>query len=306
MIKEIQLLEIVSRALAEDIGTGDVTTDCIVQSDNNVKGMFIAKQNGIIAGLAVAQSTFAALDNCIVFEPLVADGDAVKKAQTVATVYGPVRAILRGERVVLNFMQRMSGIATMTRRYMDTIAGTGAVMLDTRKTAPNLRWIDKWAVRLGGGQNHRMGLDDMVLIKENHIAVAGGSITEAVKRVRANDAQHRPIEVEVKNLDELQEAVDLAVDRIMLDNMSLTDMRRAVQITNKRIPLEASGNITLDTVAAVAATGVDYISSGALTHSVKAFDVSLLINNIMCVESHTTVADTLKMRQQTTVTNLSF
>jgi nicotinate-nucleotide pyrophosphorylase (carboxylating) len=182
--------------------------------------------------------------------------------------------VLSGERVALNFLQRMSGIATLTRRFVEAARGTRAVILDTRKTAPGLRALDKWAVRLGGGQNHRMGLYDMVLIKDNHIA-AVGSITEAVARVRAGDPRHRPIEVEVTTLAELGEALALGVDRIMLDNMSHEQMREAVRITSGRIPLEASGGVRLDTVQAIAATGVDFISAGAITHSISALDISL-------------------------------
>jgi nicotinate-nucleotide pyrophosphorylase (carboxylating) len=170
----------------------------------------------------------------------------------------------------------MSGIATLTRRFVTAVQGTPAVILDTRKTAPGLRLLDKWAVQLGGGQNHRFGLYDMVLIKDNHIA-AVGSISQAVARVRAGDKRRRPIEVEVKTLAELQETLELGVDRVMLDNMSLAEMRQAVRLTSGRAPLEASGNVTLENVAAVAATGVDYISVGALTHSVQALDISLLL-----------------------------
>jgi nicotinate-nucleotide pyrophosphorylase (carboxylating) len=208
----------------------------------------------------------------------VADGDWVEARQKFGTVRGPGRALLTGERVALNFMQRMSGIATMTRRFVDAVAGTNAVILDTRKTAPGLRVLDKWAVRLGGGQNHRIGLYDMAMIKDNHIAAVGG-IAEAVRRVRAGDARGRPIEVEVTTLDQLREALAQPIDRILLDNMSLPQMREAVQIAAGRIPLEASGNVNLDTVAAIAATGVDYISSGALTHSVRALDISLDITS---------------------------
>jgi nicotinate-nucleotide pyrophosphorylase (carboxylating) len=206
--------------------------------------------------------------------PSASDGDGVARGQVFATIHGPCRALLTGERVALNFLQRMSGIATLTRRFVEAVEGTRAVILDTRKTAPGLRLLDKWAVRLGGGQNHRIGLYDMALIKDNHIA-AVGSITEAVKRVRALDERHRPIEVEVTSLEQLREALPLDVDRILLDNMSLDQMREAVRAANGKTPLEASGNVTLDNVAQVAATGVDFISVGALTHSVKALDISL-------------------------------
>jgi nicotinate-nucleotide pyrophosphorylase (carboxylating) len=209
----------------------------------------------------------------------VADGDPVTVGQVIATVGGPGRALLAGERVALNFLQRMSGIASLAGSFVTAVQGTRAVILDTRKTAPGLRLLDKWAVRLGGAQNHRSGLYDMVLIKDNHIAAVGG-ITQAVQRVRARDRRKRAIEVEVKYLAELQEALELKVDRIMLDNMSLDQMREAVRLTDGHVPLEASGNVTLENVAAVAATGVDYISVGALTHSVRALDISLKLETV--------------------------
>lgn len=267
---------IVRRALKEDIGDGDVTTRCTIPPGAVLSGRFIAKEAGIVAGLEVARLTFSLLDKRVEFTPLVADGDPVEAGKVIATVNGPGRALLSGERVVLNFLQRMSGIATLTRRFVMAVEGTPAIILDTRKTAPGLRHLDKWAVRLGGGRNHRLGLYDMVLIKDNHIAAVGG-IGQAVARVRAGDRRKRPIEVEVKTMAELQEALELEVDRIMLDNMSLAQMREAVCLTGGRVPLEASGNVTLENVAAVAATGVTYISVGALTHSVQALDISLLL-----------------------------
>lgn len=275
MTPEIQ--SIISRALAEDIGDGDVTTLCIVPPDANLAGRLVAKEAGIVAGLEVIQTVFALLDERVRVMPQVADGDAVVRGQVIATLTGPGQALLSGERVALNLLQRMSGIASLTRRFVDAVSGTPAVILDTRKTVPGLRVLDKWAVRLGGGQNHRFGLFDMALIKENHIAAAGGSIAEAVRRVRAHDSRQRVVEVEVRNLDEVQETLGLGVDRILLDNMSLAEMREAAQIAAGRAPLEASGNVTLENVAAVAATGVDFISVGGLTHSVKALDISLLL-----------------------------
>ena len=269
---------IIQAALAEDIGDGDVTTDCTIPLETVLKGQFIAKAAGIIAGLEVIRQTFLVLDEQVRFTPNLVDGSSVTTGQVIATVSGPGRALLSGERVALNFLQRMSGIATLTRRFVEAVQGTGAIILDTRKTAPGLRPLDKWAVRLGGGQNHRFGLFDMALIKDNHIAAAG-SISAAVERVRTGDKQSRPIEVEVKNLTELQETLELAVDRILLDNMSLDEMREAVRLANGQTPLEASGNITLDNVAAVAATGVDYISTGALTHSVRALDISFIVGD---------------------------
>jgi nicotinate-nucleotide pyrophosphorylase (carboxylating) len=271
-----QLVAVVQRALDEDIGDGDVTTLCTVPADAVAEGSFYAKQAGVVAGLEVARLTFSLVDERVRFFPRVADGDRVERGDVIATVAGPARALLSAERVALNFLQRMSGIATMTRQFVDAVRGT-SVILDTRKTVPGLRLLDKWAVRLGGGQNHRAGLYDMVLIKENHIASVG-SISETVARVRAQDERARAIEVEVTNLNELEEALSLDVDRIMLDNMSPAEMREAVHLAAGRVPLEASGNVSLDNVADVAATGVDYISIGMLTHSVKALDISLLFH----------------------------
>jgi nicotinate-nucleotide pyrophosphorylase (carboxylating) len=268
---------IIQQALDEDIGDGDVTTLCTVPSDQMVRGKLVAKEAGVIAGLEVARLTFLQVDKRTEFLPHIVDGDQVDVGDIIAQVRGPGRALLAGERVALNFLQRMSGIATLTHRFVEAVKGTSAVILDTRKTAPGLRVLDKWAVRLGGGENHRIGLYDMVLIKENHIA-AVGSISETVARVRECDERKRAIEVEVKNLTELQEVLGLDVDRIMLDNMSLGEMREAVGLTKGRVPLEASGNVKLDSVGAVAATGVDYISIGMLTHSVKALDISLLLD----------------------------
>ena len=269
-----QIQAAVRRALDEDIGDGDVTTLSTIPADAMLDGRFIVKEAGIIAGLAVAQRVFEQVDSRVKLTPLVADGDPVSQGDIAATISGPCRAVLSGERVALNFLQRMSGIATLTRRFVEAVKGTRAVILDTRKTAPGLRLLDKWAVRLGGGKNHRIGLYDMVLIKDNHIA-AIGSIPETVARVRANDDRRRPIEVEVTSLAQLQEVLPLNVDRILLDNMSLAEMREAVRIAGGRTPLEASGNVRLDNVADIAATGVDYVSIGALTHSVRALDISL-------------------------------
>lgn len=274
-----QIDEIIARALAEDIGDGDVTSLHTIPADAAHRGRFLAKAAGVVAGLAVAERVFQRLDPDITFTYLVADGDRVEPGQWLAEVQGRGQAILSAERVALNLVQRMSGIATATRRFVDAVAGTKAVILDTRKTAPGLRVLDKWAVRLGGGQNHRWGLYDMALIKDNHIAAVGG-ITEAVRRVRAGDERGRAIEVEVTDLTGLQEALQLSVDRIMLDNMSLNEMRTAVLMTAGRVPLEASGNVSLATVASIAATGVDFISAGALTHSVIALDISLELHPV--------------------------
>ena len=263
----------IARALGEDIGSGDVTTLATIPADLHYAGTMLAKASGVIAGLEVARAVFDTVDPTITFAPLVADGDLVAPGTRIAQVDGPARGLLMGERVALNFLQRMSGIATITQRYVSAVNGTRAKILDTRKTVPGLRLLDKWAVNLGGGYNHRIGLYDMAMIKDNHIAAAGG-ITAAVERVRDQWGKQLLVEVEVKNLDELHEALPLPIDQIMLDNMGLADMRRAVEIVAGRVPLEASGNVTLETVAAIAATGVDYISVGKLTHSVEALDIS--------------------------------
>jgi len=271
---QAEIDRIIRTALAEDIGDGDVTTENTIPEDSRLAGRFLAKEGGVVAGMEVARRTFELLDDRASVHVLIGDGCRVKRGQVLATVTGPGRAILSGERVALNFLQRMSGIATAARRYTDAVAGTRAVILDTRKTVPGLRLFDKWAVRLGGAANHRIGLYDMALIKDNHIA-AVGSITEAVRRVRAGDPLGRPIEVEVTNLVQLAEALELPIDRILLDNMTLSMMAEAVRLTSGRIPLEASGGVTLKTVRSIAETGVDYVSVGALTHSVSALDISL-------------------------------
>jgi nicotinate-nucleotide pyrophosphorylase (carboxylating) len=273
-ILRTEVMPIIERALAEDIGDGDVTTLCALPPDAVQRGRLVAKEAGVIAGLEVTRWVFSLLDERVKCLAHVAEGDWVQAGTVIGEVAGPARALLSGERVALNFLQRMSGIATLTRRFVDAVRGTSTVILDTRKTVPGLRVLDKWAVRLGGGQNHRSGLYDMVLIKDNHIA-AVGNIAEAVARVRACDERGRAIEVEVKELTELRQALELSVDRIMLDNMSLATMREAVRIAAGRVPLEASGNVSLENVAEVAATGVDYISVGKLTHSVRALDISL-------------------------------
>jgi len=272
--------EIVRSALAEDIGAGDVTSEWTLPSGMSVTGRVVAKGSGIAAGLQVAAEVFASLDPTVEFAMRVEDGQEVSVGDLLSDVTGPARSILAGERVALNFLQRMSGIATLTRRYVDAVAGTRAAILDTRKTAPGLRVIDKLAVRFGGGQNHRMGLFDMILIKDNHITAAGG-LTSAVRKAVARNKLGLALEVEVKTLAELREALELPVDRIMLDNMDYDQMHRAVEITNGRVPLEASGGIDLQRVREVAKTGVDYISVGALTHSVTALDMSLEIEPVV-------------------------
>jgi nicotinate-nucleotide pyrophosphorylase (carboxylating) len=261
------------RALEEDIGPGDVTTNTIVPADASLRGRIVAKQDGVVAGLETAKQVMLALSQHVTFVAEVEDGSKVTRGTVLANLDGSARALLTGERTALNFLGRMSGIATLTRKFVDAVSGTNAVILDTRKTAPGLRITDKHAVRLGGGQNHRTGLFDMVLIKDNHIDFAG-SITAAVQRVR-DSGTTLEIEVETRSLDNVREALALGVERILLDNMSVEMMREAVAICDGRAKLEASGNVTLDTVLEVARTGVDYISVGALTHSPQVFDVSL-------------------------------
>lgn len=272
-----EIRAIVRRALDEDIGDGDVTTLCTVPPDLWLEGRFVGRAHGIIAGLQIACLAFSLLDERVQFEFLVSDGDLVEPDQTLAWVRGPGRALLTGERTALNLLQRMSGIATLSHRYVEAVKGTQAVILDTRKTVPGLRILDKLAVRLGGASNHRTGLYDMALIKNNHIAAVGGNLAEAVQRVRTGDPRHRPVEIEVRSLEELQQALKLDVDRILLDNMNLEQLSQAVEMTAGSIPLEASGGVNLETVAKIAATGVNFISVGALTHSVKALDISLWI-----------------------------
>ncbi len=269
-------ISIVRQALKEDVGRGDVTTECTIPNGQAIKAILIAKEAGVIAGLQVFASAFRLLDAGVQITFAVQDGDAVHAGQSLAEIQGAARSVLTAERVALNFLQRMSGIATQTRRMVEAVRGTGAKILDTRKTVPGLRYLDKWAVRLGGGENHRFGLYDMVLIKDNHIA-ACGSLKAAVSAVRACDRQGLLIEVEVKNLTELNEALNLKVDRILLDNMEPDTLTQAVKLTAKRIPLEASGNITLQNVRRIAESGVDFISVGCLTHSVQALDLSLRV-----------------------------
>jgi nicotinate-nucleotide pyrophosphorylase (carboxylating) len=259
--------------LKEDIGTGDVTTDAIVPDDHTSKADIIAKADGVMAGHIFARKVFHALDPNIRYEELKQDGKLITEGDVLAIIKGKSRTILTGERVALNLLQRLSGIATLTRSFVDAVEGTGVKILDTRKTSPGLREMEKYAVRMGGGHNHRLNLSEMALIKENHIAVAG-SIREAVKRVRSQSTV--PVEVEVKNMEELKEAVEGGVDRIMVDNWDIASIKHAVVFVNKRIPLEVSGNMTVKKAREVAKTGVDFISVGAITHSFTSLDMTLL------------------------------
>jgi nicotinate-nucleotide pyrophosphorylase (carboxylating) len=275
-MRSSDLAGIIQTALVEDIGSGDVTSMSILPVTVQLSGTILAKEEGVVAGLDVARSVFRAVDEKTQVTLLVEDGAMVADGTHLATVTGSGVAILGAERVALNFLQRMSGIATLTHRFVKAVEGTHALILDTRKTAPGLRALDKLAVKLGGGQNHRFGLYDMVLIKDNHSAAAG-SIGKAVRRARAAVGDKLAIEVEVTSMPQLEEALAAGVDRIMLDNMGIDEMTVAVALTAGRADTEASGNVTLDNVAEVAATGVDFISVGALTHSVRALDISLEI-----------------------------
>jgi nicotinate-nucleotide pyrophosphorylase (carboxylating) len=263
---------VVLAALAEDIGAGDVTTEATVAAEAVGTAELLVKEAGVVCGLRVAETAFRALDPEIRFEALASDGDDVEGRAVVARLTGSERAILTAERVALNFLGRLSGIATLTRRYVDAIEGTGTAVLDSRKTTPGLRALEKYAVAAGGGRNHRFGLDDAVLIKDNHLRAAG-SIAAAVMLVRA--ASDLPVEVECETLAQVAEALEAGVDAILLDNMSLDDLRAAVALVHGRARLEASGGVTLETIRSIAETGVDEISVGALTHSARSLDVSL-------------------------------
>ena len=266
---------LIELAIAEDIGPGDATSEAVLPVGLELHGRIVAKSAGVIAGLPLAEAVFSRVDPALRFISHVQDGAQVGPGDLVAEVTGPGRGMLAAERTALNFLQRLSGIATLTRAFVDAVAGSGAVILDTRKTHPGYRALEKYAVRMGGGRNHRMSLHDMMMVKDNHIDAAG-SIAVAVERATAAHPD-LPIEVEVRNLDELRQALPLDVDRILLDNMSLGEMREAVETAAGRTPLEASGNVNLETVAAIAATGVDYISVGALTHSAPVLDLSMKV-----------------------------
>ncbi len=263
---------VVAAALAEDVGAGDVTTNGVVPADVRCRAQLLIEEPGVVCGVPLALRVFTKLDPAARGEALVEEGARVDRPTAVARLEGPARAVLTGERTALNLLARLSGIATATRRYVDAVDGTGATILDTRKTTPGLRELEKYAVRCGGGRNHRAGLYDMILLKENHLRVAGG-IRAAVAAFAARNGT--PLEVETETLDEVREALEAGVDRILLDNMSPEELRRAVELVAGRVPLEASGGVTLDTVRAVAETGVDFISIGALTHGARSLTVSL-------------------------------
>lgn len=270
-----KLIEI---ALADDVGDGDITTNNIVPAEIRRKARMVAKTDGVVAGLPVAKMVFRKLDPDLIWNELVLEGDRVKSGDVLVEFEGSYRALLTGERTALNFLQRLSGIATMSAKYADEVKDFQTVILDTRKTLPGFNKLDKYAVKTGGASNHRHGLHDMAMIKDNHIEVAGG-ITAAVNAVRSNIDHGIKIEVETTTLEQVQEAIDSKVDIIMLDNMNIETMRKAVILIAGRTKIEASGNITLERLREVAATGVDFISIGALTHSVSAMDISQRIED---------------------------
>ena len=265
---------IIDAALREDMPEGDITSEGIIPADALSEAIFLAKEDGILAGLAIARRVFEKIDSAVEVTEKIQDGAAFRKSDILACVEGPTIALLKGERTALNFLQRLSGIATVTRRFVDAVAGTKARILDTRKTTPGLRLLEKYAVKAGGGTNHRLSLSDMVLIKDNHLRYVG-SVAEAVRRARAAVRPGIRIEVEASDLSQVRDALAAGADMIMLDNMTLETMREAVTIAAGRVPLEASGTVSLDRVRAVAETGVDFISVGALTHSARAVDISL-------------------------------
>ena len=264
----------IDAALREDMPDGDITSDSVIAAGSRSEAFFLAKEDGVLAGLPVASRVFEKLDPSIIFIERFREGSVFHQSDKLARVKGPTIALLKGERTALNFLQRLCGVATATRRFVDAVAGTKTRILDTRKTTPGLRLLEKYAVRTAGGSNHRMSLSDMVLIKDNHLRRVG-SVSEAVRKARAAVKPGIRIEVEAASLLQVREALASGADMIMLDNMPLEQMRQAVAIAAGRVPLEASGNMTLDRVRAVAETGVDYISVGALTHSAKAIDISL-------------------------------
>lgn len=269
------VIQLLKHAIEEDIGYGDITTSLLVPEESCSRALYVAKANFVVAGFPFAREVFNILDPDTEFKTFFAEGSKVRKGDILGEVSGKTKTLLAGERVSLNILQRLSGIATLTGLFVDAVMGAGAKIIDTRKTTPCLRFMEKYAVRMGGGVNHRFGLFDAILIKDNHIE-AVGSITKAVALAKAGYHLTK-IEVEVENLNDLQEAVEAGVDVIMLDNMSINDMKEAVNIVKKRIPLEASGNVSLRNVREIAETGVDLISVGALTHSVIAADISLKI-----------------------------
>jgi len=273
-----EIERIVRTALEEDIGLGDITTEATVEKGVMARAELVAKEDFVLAGIDVAARVFAELDREVDFETLKQDGEKVARGEVLAWIRGEARSLLQGERVALNLLQRMSGIATMTSRFVAEVSGTEAVVVDTRKTVPGLRVLDKYAVRMGGGRNHRTSLYDGVLIKENHVAAAGG-IAAAISRARKRISHVLKVEIETRDLAEVREALDAGADVILLDNMSLEELRQAVELIDGKAITEASGGVALDTIGEIAQTGVDVISVGSLTHSCVAADISMLFQD---------------------------
>jgi nicotinate-nucleotide pyrophosphorylase (carboxylating) len=265
---------IIEAALKEDIPDGDITSESLIPPESVSRAIFLAKEDGILAGIDVAARVFWKVDPHVVFVKDAEDGKVIKAGSTLARIEGPSISLLKSERTALNFLQRMSGIATLTQRFVNALEGTGTEILDTRKTTPSLRALEKYAVKMGGGTNHRLSLSDMVMIKDNHLKIVG-NIPEAVKRARARVGPDKKIEVETTTIEQVKDAVHAGADMIMLDNMSPEKMREVVEWVNGRVPLEASGNVRLSTLKEIAASGVNFISVGGLTHSYRSLDISM-------------------------------
>lgn len=276
-LMQFQIDDIIKTALLEDINYVDVTTDYLVDDNSVSTAKYVSKDEGVLCGIDVALRVFDLLDDRMTSKVYIHDGEKVRKGDIIAEITGPTRALLKGERTALNLVQHMSGIATATNKCVELVKGTKASIADTRKTLPGLRVLQKYAVTVGGGRNHRYNLSDCAMLKDTHLD-AYGSMTNAVNALREKMGHTVKIEVEVSDLEQLQEALSLGVEVIMLDNMSNEDMAKAVEITAGRAKLEASGNVTAETIRGIAETGVDIISLGALTHSVKAFDISMKIS----------------------------
>jgi nicotinate-nucleotide pyrophosphorylase (carboxylating) len=276
-MNQLALDELLKRSLLEDIGFGDITSEAIFAENHRSEGFLLAKQDLVLAGMEVFSRVFTLLDHQIQISPYYVDGALVPTGEKIAGITGSTRSLLAGERVALNLLQRMSGIATHTRRYVEAVNDLPTIIVDTRKTTPGLRMLEKYAVTAGGGKNHRYGLDSMVLIKDNHIQAAGG-ISTAVRCVRKQGASFRKIEVEVENLLQVQEALSMEVDIIMLDNMPIEMIEQAVKMIDGKALIEVSGNVVLERIAPLAAAGVDIISSGELTHSIRAADISMRLS----------------------------
>ncbi len=276
-----EIKAIVDRAILEDLGNGDITTDALVSPDLLGEGVIISKEEGVLAGMPVADLVFQQVDPSLSFDAVAHDGDRIKPKNVLATVKGSVSSILKGERVALNFLQRLSGVATVTSRYVEAVGELPVRVIDTRKTTPGLRSLEKYAVRVGGGFNHRRNLGDGILVKDNHLEAAriqGLSMKEVVQQLRLKAPHTLKIQIEVTSFEQAMEALAAGADALLLDNMKVEEMRRVAQAVKGRIPLEASGGITLANARAVAETGVNFMSAGALTHSVKALDMSLELN----------------------------